>query len=316
LETVKVGIITPYKEQMFRIKAKISDIGMEDHVEVNTVDAFQGREKDIIIFSCVRSKNFSNEQRGIGFLSDVRRLNVALTRAKFGMYVIGNSEVLCSNAVWRRFLTHMNGAKNYQLCNKWSDFEGYMHQLEDGEKITGCEMRLPGNKHLGKRDKSEFEKKMEQCFAGGEDKKVISNFAVQSGDCEEKFSNGSPHESPRAGKKSITPKKKKYAQESSFVNDGFLGQSGAKIRKLLKVDSKDKLRSTSQSSASKNPSPHPNKPKFRAMPCSLSTNLTYDLEEGEMPYQIPHRGSPTKKKPLKTSNILTRIVPKSQLPAT
>ena len=163
---------------MFRIKNKIADIGMADHIEVNTVDAFQGREKDIIIFSCVRSKNFSNEQRGIGFLSDVRRLNVALTRAKFGMYVIGNSDVLCSNAVWRRFLDHMDGATNYQLCNKWSDFEGYMHQLEDGDKIVGCEMRLPGNKNLGKREKSEFEKKLEQSYAGGGARKLNSNFAV------------------------------------------------------------------------------------------------------------------------------------------
>lgn len=91
----QIGVITPYEGQRSYLVNYMQLHGslkkdLYKDVEVASVDAFQGREKDYIILSCVRS----NEHQGIGFLNDPRRLNVALTRAKYGMVILGNPKVL------------------------------------------------------------------------------------------------------------------------------------------------------------------------------------------------------------------------------
>jgi len=82
----RVAVIAPYKAQVTRVRSQLaSEFGDKTaaRVEVGTVDAFQGQENDIIIFSCTRSG------RQVGFLSDTRRCNVALTRARLGLYIVG-----------------------------------------------------------------------------------------------------------------------------------------------------------------------------------------------------------------------------------
>jgi hypothetical protein len=91
----QIGVITPYEGQRSYLVSFMQINGslkkeLYKEVEVASVDAFQGREKDYIIVSCVRS----NEHQGIGFLNDPRRLNVALTRAKYGLVILGNPKVL------------------------------------------------------------------------------------------------------------------------------------------------------------------------------------------------------------------------------
>ena len=89
-----IGVITPYKDHEDYLKQLIPD------VEVKTVDGFQGREKEVIIISLVRS----NPQEEIGFLEDLRRLNVAITRAKRKLIIVGDAKTLGSNEVYRRLI--------------------------------------------------------------------------------------------------------------------------------------------------------------------------------------------------------------------
>ena len=101
----RVAVITPYAQQANLLRRVFSqNLGdsFGKAVEVNTVDAFQGREANIVIFSCVRAAG----SHGIGFLSDVRRMNVALTRAKHFLFVIARCRSIVVNPYWRDLVAH------------------------------------------------------------------------------------------------------------------------------------------------------------------------------------------------------------------
>jgi predicted DNA helicase len=89
-----IGVITPYDDQVDLIKS--FNLG----VEVNTVDGFQGREKEVIIISFVRS----NQRKELGFLTDLRRLNVSITRAKRKLICIGDSSTLENHPTYKKFI--------------------------------------------------------------------------------------------------------------------------------------------------------------------------------------------------------------------
>lgn len=107
LERGKACVITPYKGQRIYLKTLIShqlsaENDFYESIEINSIDSFQGREKDYVIISAVRSSDTS----GIGFLNDERRLNVALTRSRNGMIIVGNSHSLAKGPFWRSLLHH------------------------------------------------------------------------------------------------------------------------------------------------------------------------------------------------------------------
>lgn len=112
-----IGIITPYKGQrgyltQYLLKSGTLEPSVYKRIEIASIDSFQGREKEVILISTVRS----SEKMGIGFLADSKRLNVALTRAKKAMIVVGNAVVLCKNKFWNSLL--------YQYSKEETVFEG------------------------------------------------------------------------------------------------------------------------------------------------------------------------------------------------
>ena len=111
---ISIGIISPYKEQVQYLTAQIAaDEELEkfkSQIAVKTVDGFQGQERDIIYISMVRS----NDQREIGFLSDTRRMNVALTRAKKKLVVIGDSATIGNHPFYKDFLDYVESIGAYK----------------------------------------------------------------------------------------------------------------------------------------------------------------------------------------------------------
>lgn len=137
-----VGIIAPYRAQRRAFKNLFRDRwGGRCDVEISTIDGFQGREKDIVIFSCVRAPNETGpsagteaegassliSDRGIGFLREWQRLNVAITRAKYAMWIVGHVETLQQDPEWSQLI-------------EFSMRRNYIFQVPSSE---GCENRRP-----------------------------------------------------------------------------------------------------------------------------------------------------------------------------
>lgn len=113
---ISIGIISPYKEQvehLTQLVAADEEINTYQFpITIKTVDGFQGQERDVIYISLVRC----NEQKEIGFLSDIRRMNVALTRAKKRLVVIGDSATLANHKFYSDFLDYVDSIKSYQTA--------------------------------------------------------------------------------------------------------------------------------------------------------------------------------------------------------
>jgi predicted DNA helicase len=96
-----VAVIAPYEAQVQRLRQLLA-ARLEEGLEVDTVDGFQGREKDAVVVSLVRS----NEAGEVGFLGDVRRMNVALTRARRKLVVVGDGATVSRHPFYSGFFDH------------------------------------------------------------------------------------------------------------------------------------------------------------------------------------------------------------------
>ena len=97
----QISVLTSYAGQRRLLLKSLIKIEIED-IEVASVNTFQGREKDYIIYSCVRSNNMNT----IGFSSDMRRMNVVLTRGKYGLFIIGNPLCMSVDKNWKDFINY------------------------------------------------------------------------------------------------------------------------------------------------------------------------------------------------------------------
>ncbi|MDK2896580.1 MAG: hypothetical protein PWP04_700 [Candidatus Atribacteria bacterium] len=100
-----IGIITPYDDQVNQLKKKI------DGVKISTVDGFQGKEKEVVILSLVRS----NQERDLGFLTDFRRLNVSITRARSKLVVVGDGNTISKENLYRDLIKYIKQEGRYCL---------------------------------------------------------------------------------------------------------------------------------------------------------------------------------------------------------
>ncbi|MBO0947590.1 AAA domain-containing protein [Fibrella forsythiae] len=114
-----IAIISPYKQQLVVLNELLShapDLQPYRHaISVNTIDSFQGQERDIVYISMTRS----NDRAEIGFLADIRRMNVAMTRARKKLVVIGDSGTLASNPFYADFVTYAEQLNAYQSAWEW-----------------------------------------------------------------------------------------------------------------------------------------------------------------------------------------------------
>uniref|UniRef100_A0A7S3QDL7 WW domain-containing protein n=1 Tax=Chaetoceros debilis TaxID=122233 RepID=A0A7S3QDL7_9STRA len=154
VSTSKVSVITPYAQQAALIRQTFAQaLGSEYRqlVEVNTVDSFQGREANIVIFSCVRAAG----SKGIGFLSDVRRMNVALTRAKHFLFVIARCKSISVNPYWGQLVKHAKDSRAVVTVPRsfvGSDAKLSVLKVEDPEKLGVKRRKMEKKSSLSSED--------------------------------------------------------------------------------------------------------------------------------------------------------------------
>ncbi len=114
LEMPSVGIITPYRSQIIYMKEQFEQeeelTAYQEFVTINTIDGFQGQERDVIYISLVRS----NDKNEIGFLNDYRRMNVAMTRARKQLVVIGDSATIGQDDFYGKFIAYVEKNGGYR----------------------------------------------------------------------------------------------------------------------------------------------------------------------------------------------------------
>ena len=151
VEIKNIGIITPYNGQKALIRRFFESFDDLKDIQIESVDGFQGQEKDFIIVSTVRNNSYGN----IGFLKSKRRLNVTLTRAKYGMIILGNCECLSKkNEMWKELINYYDN-NNLIGCGDFNNLKKYNINKNDNnnDKKNVFKLEFDFNKGLNDNDK-------------------------------------------------------------------------------------------------------------------------------------------------------------------
>lgn len=116
----EIAVLSPYAAQVALLRERLRGEGGLGGVEVGTVDAFQGREKEAVLVSLVRS----NLQGAVGFLADRRRMNVAITRAKRHLFLVGDAGTLASHPFTEGLIAHATAVGGYRTAWEWEAITG------------------------------------------------------------------------------------------------------------------------------------------------------------------------------------------------
>jgi senataxin len=148
-----VGVISPYKAQASAIRRRLADALGADlaaAIDVNSIDGFQGREKDVCVFSVVRAPGSRGDDatrrggyaRGLGFVADERRINVGLTRARSSLIVLGSAEKLKRDENWGalvRSAKERNAVIRPPRGKRFETFVSNMVTTYDADDLSGSE---------------------------------------------------------------------------------------------------------------------------------------------------------------------------------
>lgn len=154
-----IGIITPYRQQVMKIKQTLENLEMPE-IKVGSVEQFQGQEREVIIISTVRSTIKHNEfdrVHCLGFLSNYRRFNVAITRAISLLVIIGNPHIICKDNHWSQMLWHCVDNSSYQGCSLPERVELYDDEVTRENSSFAEDNALPSNNVEWVHDSSQLE---------------------------------------------------------------------------------------------------------------------------------------------------------------
>ncbi|KAL1224181.1 putative helicase MAGATAMA 3 [Cardamine amara subsp. amara] len=232
----RIGIITPYKRQLAVLRSRFTGAfgaQVTADMELNTVDGFQGREVDILVLSTVRATHSAadgNNQSRIGFVADVRRMNVALTRARLSLWVLGNTRTLQRDHNWAALV---KDAKEREVVIPVKRPYNYMF----GEKMTEQKHFENLPKTFSEPEKQHLRRKEQRAETSSDRKMRKSNGDV----------------APLSSKGSESKHSKRKAKEEASSQRGKLAASSKKVPSEVNPrQNQEKVKATEKSSSPEN----------------------------------------------------------------